>query len=311
MSSDPLVSIVIPTHFRNEQLQDAIRSAQNQTYDPIEIIVVDDSGERHAEPVCADLDVTYLAHEENRGGNPARNTGIDAASGAYVQLLDDDDELAERKIEKQVELLESSDGVGVVYCGLEAPDGTEVYPNPDARGDVYLDALRIFPLHPCLNGTMLIDARVLDEIYPLAERSAADDIGMKIRLAERTRFEYVDEILYYKGRSESHRSSGRAFDRAVAEIVRENLPAYRSAPEPVRRAGMKILYTKEGFVQLKGSLWSLGAIRSFWRALRQADGFDPILMATFVSSLFGSPGHAVASAVYQRLRERSVLDRDE
>lgn len=311
MRDNPLVSVIIPTHFRNEQLRKAIRSAQNQTYDSIEIIVVDDSGERHAEPVCADFDVTYLAHEENRGGNPARNTGIDAASGAYVQLLDDDDELAERKIEKQVELLESSDGVGVVYCGLEDPDGTELYPTPGARGDVYLDALRILPLDPCLNGTMLIDSRVLDEIYPLADRGAADDIGMKIRLAERTRFEYIDEILYYKGASDSHRSSGRAFDRAVAEIIRENLSAYRSAPDPVRRAGLKILYTKEGFVQLQGSLWSLGAIRSFWRALRQTDGFDPVLTATFVSSLFGSPGHAVASAVYRRLRELSVLDRDE
>ena len=311
MSDRPLVSIVVPTYFRNEQLRKAIRSAQNQTYDPIEIVVVDDSGERHAEPACADLDVTYLAHEENRGGNPARNTGIDAASGAYVQLLDDDDQLAETKIEKQVALLESSDGVGVVYCGLENSDGEQVYPRPDARGDVSLDALLIFPLHPCLTGTMLIDARVLGEVCPLADRSAADDIGLKIRLAERTQFDYVDEVLYYKGRSESHRSTGEAFDREVVSIIEENMSAYRSAPAPVRREGLKILHTKKGFIQLHGSLWSLAAIRSFWRALRYTDGFDPVLTVTFVSSLFGSPGHAVASAVYQRLRELSVLARFE
>lgn len=45
----PLVSIVVTTHYRNRMLREAIESALGQTYEPIELIVVDDSGERHAE----------------------------------------------------------------------------------------------------------------------------------------------------------------------------------------------------------------------------------------------------------------------
>jgi glycosyltransferase involved in cell wall biosynthesis len=305
MSDSPLVSVVIPTHFRNEQLREAIRSAQNQTHDNIEIIVVDDSGERHAEPVCVGLDVTYLAHEENQGGNPARNTGIEAAHGEYIQLLDDDDQLAPRKIEKQLELLRSSPSVGVVYCGIEETTGENVFPTPQMRGDVYYDSLRIFQLHPCLTGTMLIDADVLRTIFPLESREAADDIGMKIRLANETQFDYVDEVLYYKGESENHRAQSDAFTDEIVNIIRENWSNIASAPDPVSRDAMKTFYRLRGVQHIRESVWSLDAIRMFWRALQYADGFDPVLIASFISSWFGRPGYRAASGLNQRIR--SVL----
>jgi glycosyltransferase involved in cell wall biosynthesis len=46
--TDELVSIIIPTYYRNDLVKKAIQSARNQTYDNVDIIVVDDSGERHA-----------------------------------------------------------------------------------------------------------------------------------------------------------------------------------------------------------------------------------------------------------------------
>jgi glycosyltransferase involved in cell wall biosynthesis len=114
VNSNGLVSVVIPTYYRNDGLRRAIESALSQTYDPVEVIVVDDSGERYAEPVAREYDVTYIAHEENLGGNPARNTGIKAASGEYIQLLDDDDRLLPEKLERQIPALEADPSVGVV-----------------------------------------------------------------------------------------------------------------------------------------------------------------------------------------------------
>jgi glycosyltransferase involved in cell wall biosynthesis len=299
--SGSLVSIVIPTYFRNDQLQEAIESALNQSYEPVEIIVVDDSGERHAEPVCTDADVTYIPHEVNQGGNPARNTGIEAASGEYVQFLDDDDRLAETKIEKQVALFADSPNVGVVYCGLEEPAGEEVYPTSDARGDIFYHALRIYATPSCQTGTMLIRSVVLEKIYPLADRRAADDIGMLIRLARETEFDYVDEVLFYKGGSAEHRGMGIDPRYGVMNIIQENMSAYESAPESVYREGMKLFYLNRGHVLLHESRWSFEAIRSFWRAVTYADGFDPVLFASLVSSLFGSPGLRAASLAYRRV----------
>jgi glycosyltransferase involved in cell wall biosynthesis len=302
MTEEPLVSVVIPTHFRNEQLAAAIRSVSDQTYSPLEVIVVDDSGERHAEPVCEGGDVTYIAHARNRGGNPARNTGIEAASGEYVQLLDDDDELAPEKIEKQVELLQTSDDVGVVYCGLVNPAGEEIRPNPEVRGDVYFDALRIDRMHPCLTGTMLIDSDVLGAIFPLTTREAADDIGTKVELAKTTEFDFVDEVLYYKGESESHRADGLAFNRELVNIIGENIDGYRAAPSPVYRDGMKKLYKHRGIVHVHESIWSARAIKCFYRAVRYTDRFDPLLTVSLLTSIFGYPGYTLASTAFDYVR---------
>lgn len=123
----PVVSVVIPTYERPTCLKRAISSVAEQTYDPLEVVVVDD---------CSDVPVTeYLdpdrsaferfevvRHEENRGGSAARNTGIEAADGEYVALLDDDDRWKPEKIARQVERLRQGD-VGAVFTGGRIVDG--------------------------------------------------------------------------------------------------------------------------------------------------------------------------------------------
>lgn len=297
MESDELVSIIIPTYYRNDQLRQAIESAQNQTYEPIEIIVVDDSGERYAESVCSDLDVRYVAHETNRGGNPARNSGIEAANGEYLQLLDDDDRLDAEKIQRQVDLLASSSNTGVVYCGLE-DRGNPVFPKPHIRGDVYHEALKIDEVHPCQTGTMLIETEVMERIYPLTARKAADDIGMRIRLARETRFDFVDEILFYKGESDDHRARNPGFTDEIRNIIEENRTGYESAPPSVYREAMKVYYTSRGHLRIQESNWSWDAIRSFWRALQYSNQIDPVLFGAFVMAWFGAPGHRAGSIFY-------------
>lgn len=124
-----LVSVVVPTYNRIEHLQRAVESVAEQTYEPIELLVVDDCSDV---PVAAELDCEYdgridrfevLRHEKNRGGSAARNTGIRAAEGEYVALLDDDDRWEPRKVERQVERLQEGD-VGLVFTGGRAVDGS-------------------------------------------------------------------------------------------------------------------------------------------------------------------------------------------
>jgi glycosyltransferase involved in cell wall biosynthesis len=123
-----LVSVIIPTYSRPEFLCRAIDSVLNQTYKPIEIIVVDDNGEgtdfqKETEEVLRDYIATnkilYFKHEINKNGSAARNTGIKLCHGYYVTCLDDDDELMPSKIEKQVVAIESSHGkFQGAYCGV-------------------------------------------------------------------------------------------------------------------------------------------------------------------------------------------------
>lgn len=293
MSSDGLVSVVIPTYYRNDGLRRAIESALSQTYEPVEVIVVDDSGERHAEPVAREYDVTYIAHEENQGGNPARSTGIAAADGEYVQLLDDDDWLLQEKLERQVPVLESDPSVGVVYCGLREVSGEPTLPDPENRGDVLEQALR-FDLHPCQTVTMLFDGDVLRDLCPLAAREAADDLGMKIRAAARTRFEFVDEVLVVRGSSDSHRAAKLEYSDEIWSMIEEFDHLYNRFDESVRRDAIVLAYKSKGYRLLGQRWWSVEAIVALAKALYYRRSVDLGLIGALLSAMLGRPGYVFA-----------------
>ncbi len=108
----PWVSVIIPTYNRSAFLQEAIQSVADQTYRPIECIVVDDGStdntketvEKFIAKNTDQLTVQYLP-QPNAGAQVARNTGTAASSGAYIQYLDSDDLLYAGKIQSQVSFL--------------------------------------------------------------------------------------------------------------------------------------------------------------------------------------------------------------
>lgn len=297
MTPGDLVSIIIPTYYRNENLERAIESAISQTYEPIEIIVVDDSGERYAEPVVQDYDVTYIAHERNQGGNPARNTGIMAAEGKYIQLLDDDDRLLPEKIARQVPLLESNPSVGVVYCGLREEGGKTVLPDEKNRGDVLKQALEILTLGSCQTVTMLFDGDLLRELYPLDAREAADDIGLKIRAAARTQFDFVEGVYVVKGKSETHRAHKLGFPNEVLSMTDEFDHLYEEFDESVRRTALMLGYRGRGLRLLSQHWWSPGAISAFAKAIYYDRSANPVLIGGLLSAIFGRPGYVLISKI--------------
>ena len=91
------VSIIIPTYKNRGGLTTSVDSAIRQTYQNIEVIIVDDnppdSEERHfteqiMEGYLADPRVRYIKHAENKNGAAARNTGINSSTGEYIAFLD-------------------------------------------------------------------------------------------------------------------------------------------------------------------------------------------------------------------------------
>ncbi|MFV0572541.1 MAG: glycosyltransferase family 2 protein [Xanthomarina gelatinilytica] len=100
----PLVSIIIPTYNSETYVQEAVSSAINQIYRPIEIIVVDDGstdGTSGLFPHFEEQGVKCF-RIENGGASYARNKGLEQAKGEYIQFLDADDVLVPSKIEKQL-----------------------------------------------------------------------------------------------------------------------------------------------------------------------------------------------------------------
>jgi glycosyltransferase involved in cell wall biosynthesis len=124
-SSDPLVSVIIPTYGGGDYLERAIQSVLNQTYKNLEVIVVDDNGkgtenQLKTEEVIKRFEnrVRYIVHKENRNGSAARNTGASFAKGVFFAFLDDDDEYYHDNIETLTSaLLELDDSYAFCYGG--------------------------------------------------------------------------------------------------------------------------------------------------------------------------------------------------
>ena len=133
-----LVSVVIPTYSRNETLTRAIDSVLDQSYQNLDIIVVDDnpadsdwriSTEKLMEQYKDNNKVRYLKNEKNLGGSGARNEGIKASKGEYIAFLDDDDVYFKEKIEKQLEVFLNSDNekLALVFCDAEMTMNDNVF----------------------------------------------------------------------------------------------------------------------------------------------------------------------------------------
>ncbi|MBQ2121688.1 MAG: glycosyltransferase [Bacteroidaceae bacterium] len=90
-----LISIIIPVYNVEQYLDDCIRSVQTQTYQNIEIILVDDGSTDHSGSMCDAYakqdDRIRVIHQQNQGQAEARNTGFAASEGAYIAFVDSDD----------------------------------------------------------------------------------------------------------------------------------------------------------------------------------------------------------------------------
>lgn len=92
-NNQPLVSVIIPSFNRADTVVLAIQSALDQEVPSIEVIVIDDGSSDHTQQAVSGLHhpaVKFL-RQKNSGANVARNRGIEAATGAYIALLDSDD----------------------------------------------------------------------------------------------------------------------------------------------------------------------------------------------------------------------------
>lgn len=116
MTSQPLVSIIIPCYNTEKFVSEAIESALNQTYPNVEVIVVDDgSTDRSVEVIQSFGDRIRFEQINRQGACVARNRGLKLSQGEFIQFLDADDILLPHKLELQVPILQA-DQADLVFC---------------------------------------------------------------------------------------------------------------------------------------------------------------------------------------------------
>jgi glycosyltransferase involved in cell wall biosynthesis len=234
----PTVSVIIPTYQRAHWVTEAIESVFAQTYDDYEIIVINDGSTDNTREVLAQYgDKILVIQQDNQGLSAARNAGIRVAMGKYIALLDDDDLWLPHKLEKQIPFLEANPDVGLLFSDA-------YYYGPGAVASPYAQHVGIpsvktietlFAKNYVNVPTVVMRRDCLDEVGLFDESlNACEDYDMWLRIVERWRIEYLDELVANYRVSDANMSKDgirmyltllRTKEKAFARSVRvRNLP---------------------------------------------------------------------------------------
>lgn len=242
MAAMPRVTAVIPCFNRGAFIRQTVESVLNQTYENIELVVIDDGCTDNSRAVLETFGdrLTILEHpnRENRGQSAGINLGVAATTGKYVGILDSDDLWLPNKIAEQVAFLEAHEDVGLVYGNGEAIDeeGRKLYdiypPNHQELNDparVLLDCYFLVPNNSLVRRDVLLQTGGFDETL-----RAAQDHDMAIKIAELTKLAYVDRVWFRYRRHAGSISRNHADRRwrngfKILEKAQSRYPYPRSA----------------------------------------------------------------------------------
>ncbi len=202
-----IISVIIPTYNRENTILRTLKSVLNQTYQNLEIIVVDDCSTDRTVQIVKNLmekdkRIKLLINERNRGPNYSRNRGIQHSKGKYIALLDSDDEWFSEKLEKQLHKLKiCNPNVGVVYCGALYYRNNKFIKIilPKHRGFILKNLILFGNIVGGCSFT-LIKRKVFEKCGLFDEHESlrnggSQDFDMWIKISQYFEFDYVNEIL--------------------------------------------------------------------------------------------------------------------
>ncbi|MGN0247370.1 MAG: glycosyltransferase [Lachnospiraceae bacterium] len=227
------VSVIVPIYMVEPYLKRAVDSIRNQTYQKLEIILVDDGSMDQCGRICDDYakadNRIVVIHKENGGLSDARNAGLDVAHGEYIMFVDSDDYIAPDCVETLLKCLTEHDA-DVSMCSYAVTDSIEydesIWPKSD--GHEYDGSVEICDRRKLLSN--LYDANHKDATYFIVSWN-------KIYKAS-----LWDGIRFPKGKiHEDEATTYKIYDRAQKGIyLHKPLYGYFSAPDSITRAKFNI-----------------------------------------------------------------------
>ena len=201
-----LVSIIIPFYsYKSGLLIKSVSSVLNQTYDNLEVIVVDDCSPCDAEAELSSIKdprLKIVKHLVNKNGAIARNTGVNSSCGDVIAFLDYDDEWYPQKLQLQVDKLEEKGDEYVIYsrCKIIEPSGrTFLRPRREILaeekvGDYLFNACEIIQTSGILLSRNLADKVKFDDLKRHQDYQyclALENAGAKFSLVEDCVYDFI------------------------------------------------------------------------------------------------------------------------
>ena len=136
----PLISVIVPVYRVEEYLERCVESILSQTYENLEVILVDDGSPDRCPAICdayAGKDARVkVIHQENKGLSGARNAGIELAAGEYLAFVDSDDYVSPHFIEALYQLLQET-GCAIGQCRFSYVKGEKLTEEGDSAFCIY------------------------------------------------------------------------------------------------------------------------------------------------------------------------------
>lgn len=203
------VSIIIPCYNKEKYVNESILSAINQTYDNIQIIVINDGSTDNSAKVINSVilgkeNIIFFDKKENRGVVWARNFGISKAEGKYILPLDADDTINTTFVEKAIEIMEGNKKI-IVSCRNVFDKNKQ-----DAKG--YIDSTKVIfgdEIFVCTSMFRKSDFELVGGYKECMNKLGCEDWELFITFAEAGyRFYKINEHLFkYRRHTENHRTT--------------------------------------------------------------------------------------------------------
>lgn len=288
-----LVSVIVPVYNSERYLRDCIESIVNQTYQNLDIILVDDGATDSSGAICDEYarkdSRVHVIHKQNGGNGDARNAGLARAKGQWVVMSDNDDILHRRQVEV---LLAVAKGKSAdIAVGWYRPFDVDETPRDEDIGADFLDRAEVLSDRHLFDDAFIqkrsmiltvpwskICKRKLYEGIRYPAKSRHDDTWTTWKLYERARrTAFIPVILHY-WRDDPNSFGRRRFDETHFEAMdayREQLEYYRRQK---RQRYVEILfaeYTDDIFWcynRMKESGMDVSLLKPYWKYMKKRIG---------------------------------------
>lgn len=302
----PLVSIVIPNWNGKKYLRDCISSLKTQSHTNIEIIVVDNASRDDSIEYLQThfSEVKIIKHNDNLGFGAANNTGIKAAQGKYLMMLNNDTRLEPNCIEELIKTIEKDekygacaskilleyennllDVAGIAVC----LDGLAIGRGRLESSDKFNNEEEVFFASDCAclyKKEMLDDIGLTNEIYDEDFFAYADetDMGWRAQLAGWKCIYTPKAIVYHY-----HSASSGTYSPFKAFLCERNRIWVAVKSLPVSFLVQGVFYTLLRYLyQACGALTGKGAAGKFTKEVNKFE-LIKILIKAHVSAFLGMP----------------------
>lgn len=201
MVKEPLISVLLPVYNAAPYVKEAIESILNQTYQHLELIVIDDGSTDDSGQVVGRVRDPRIRifHQANQGLPAALNQAIQTAQGAYVARQDADDIALPKRFEKQVEFLETHQDCGIVGTWAEIRSENKalqaIHKHPS---DYHILKFELLFDNPFVHSSMMIRKSVFDRVGLYSTDKSvrpAEDYELWSRAAREFEVANIPEVL--------------------------------------------------------------------------------------------------------------------